>query len=73
MAIKVRKGKQPWCPKCGAGEMHPFRELLLIRAYKVYDDEGAWSQCLVCAGAYDEDLNPLDKTKEELTGGWFVE
>ena len=66
------------CPKCGAGEMHPDGEHLLVRGFKVCDKHGHWwSQCLVCAGYYNADLtvkpigsdgiNPdYDKTK-----GWF--
>lgn len=54
------------CPKCGAHEMHPDGGKLLIRAYKVDN----YSQCLVCAGYYDKDLNEtpdnFDRTK-----GWF--
>ncbi len=73
MSIAVRLGDFPMCPTCGAGEMHPTKELLLVRAYKVTDQEGDWSQCLVCAGAYDEDLNPIEGlTRKDLTKGWFV-
>ncbi len=35
------------CPRCGADEMRPVDDTLLIRAYKVDD----WSECLVCASA----------------------
>jgi hypothetical protein len=54
------------CPTCGNGEMHPDGDKLLIRGFKVDN----WSQCLVCAGYYDKDLNEtpenFDKSK-----GWF--
>jgi len=51
------------CPKCNAPEMHPHKNALLIRAFKVFAG-GAWrSECLVCAsadgaakGGYDENL-----------------
>jgi len=58
------------CPNCGAKEMHPNGKLLLIRAFKVHMN-GRWqSQCLVCAGYYDKDLNPIPNAKG--TGGWFA-
>ena len=41
------------CPTCGETEK--------IRAYKVYDDRGVWSQCMPCR----------DNTLE--TQGWFLE
>lgn len=30
------------CPKCGAGDMHPDGDKLLIRAFKVGDANGYW-------------------------------
>lgn len=36
------------CPMCGAQEMHPDGDKLLIRAYKVDN----YSQCLACSGYY---------------------
>ena len=64
------------CPKCGAEEMHPDYYMLLIRANKVYDDEGCWSQCLICAGYYErkdpkDPGYPIDKMAR-LKGGWFT-
>jgi hypothetical protein len=61
------------CPVCGAQEMHPTLALLLIRGFKVSDSEGRWySQCLVCAGYYDSNLEytPLAGDPEK---GWFSE
>jgi hypothetical protein len=46
------------CPVCGAEEMHPDGDKLLVRGFKRCDKTGYWwSQCLVCAGYYDENLN----------------
>lgn len=59
------------CPKCGNGEMHPSKDVLLIRGYKVFDEGSWWSQCLVCAGYYDKDLN-YDQTKGDSNKGWFA-
>lgn len=59
------------CPKCGAAEMHPNGEWCLIRSFKVHDGRRWWSQCLVCAGYYDKELQPAavwDRKK-----GWFSE
>lgn len=59
------------CPTCGANEMHPDNTRLLIRAHKVMLSDGMWrSQCLVCAGYYDKDLNetPQNYAQEK---GWF--
>ncbi len=42
------------CPKCGAGEMHPDGDKLLVRAFKVEDQGHWWSQCLVCSGYYEK-------------------
>jgi hypothetical protein len=70
----VHEDEWAWCPKCGSSESHPTDpDLILIRGNKVYDDFGCWSQCLVCAGEYDENLKPLNKPRSELTGGWFCE
>ncbi len=59
------------CPHCGAEEMHPTEDWLLIRAYKIFDSQGAWSQCLVCAGYYDAELN-YSEERGEHTKGWFL-
>lgn len=55
------------CPACGATEMHPTREdRVLIRGYKVDN----YSQCLVCAGYYDKDLNVVNEDFDR-SKGWF--
>lgn len=66
------------CPKCGAGEMHPDGDKLLIRAFKVGDANGYWwSQCLVCAGYYNPDLTvkPVGADGKnpdyDRNAGWF--
>lgn len=58
------------CPNCGAGEMHPNGDMLLIRGFKVHMDGHWWSQCLVCAGYYDKDLN-YDAEAGRTDEGWF--
>lgn len=66
------------CPTCGATEMHPTKNQLLIRAFKVNDGQGWWSQCLVCAGYYDENLNvkPIGSNGRDPDYdhnlGWFL-
>lgn len=61
------------CPTCGAPELNPKNsEEVVVRGFKVHMD-GEWhSQCLRCAGGYDEDYNwveaNLDRNK-----GWFSE
>jgi len=65
------------CPKCGAEEMHPDGEKLLIRGFKVHDAGHWWSQCLVCAGYYNADLTVKPIGKDGLNPdydhekGWF--
>ena len=60
------------CPKCGATELHPTeKNSVLIRAFKVTDDEGSWSQCLVCSGGYDANL-VWHKDNHNPNKGWFV-
>ena len=44
--------EEPFCPKCKAPGVHPDLEHMLVRAHKVQDDQGFWSQCLVCSGHY---------------------
>lgn len=39
---------RPWCPRCRATERHADGKHVQIRGYKVSDEEGHWSQCLVC-------------------------
>ena len=63
--------KSVTCPRCGAGEMHPRENWLLIRAFKVLDNGHWWSQCLVCAGYYDADLNVLGDAHMDSKKGWF--
>ena len=66
------------CPTCKSPEAHPTDESkVLIRGYKVHDEGMWWSQCLVCAGYYDENLVPLPLNKSEQwakgDSGWFSE
>jgi hypothetical protein len=61
-----------YCPKGHGPEIHPKDEnKALIRAFKVFDEKGAWSQCLVCSGYYDSKLNPTPE-KHSDRKGWFV-
>jgi len=64
--------KQVRCPTCDSPEEHPTdSNLILIRAYKVADARGRWwSQCLVCAGGYDANLEPI--TDFDTNKGWFA-
>lgn len=59
------------CPTCGAQEMHPNGEVLLIRGFKVFHSGAWWSQCLVCAGYYDENLVWKGNEAGDPDGGWF--
>lgn len=68
-AVKVKMVSCLECPNCGAEEIHPSGKGFLIRAFKVsHDGRYWWSQCLVCAGYYDDKLKP---TGNEPEGGWF--
>jgi len=59
------------CPMCGAEEIHPNGKHVLIRAFKV-EDKGHWySECLVCAGFYDKNLNPRKGGRDPTKNGWF--
>jgi|GEM_PF-4814942 len=59
------------CPTCSATEMHPDGQRLLIRAYKV-EVKGRWhSQCLVCSGYYDAQLNETVPDQHDRSKGWF--
>lgn len=59
------------CPNCGAEEMHPNGKVVLIRGFKVCDDNGHWwSQCLVCAGYYDKNL-VYNNDAGDREKGWF--
>lgn len=60
------------CPNCGAYEMHPTEDKLLIRAYKITTRRGHGSQCLVCSGYYDKDLNETPEN-HEAGKGWFYD
>lgn len=62
------------CPICGAEEDHPTdKDKILVRGYKITDKEGnIWSQCLVCSGGYDKDLNWNEKSHDPEKG-WFKE
>lgn len=65
--ITRRRELEPWCPKCGASEEHPYEtDKILIRAYKVDD----WSQCLVCSGHYNENLECTPQNHDDKKG-WF--
>ena len=59
------------CPQCGAQEMHPDGKHVLIRAYKVSDARGWWSECLVCSGHYDKELNIIDGPHDKSKSYWF--
>jgi|WetSurSiteA1Bulk_404760.scaffolds.fasta_scaffold43248_1 hypothetical protein len=79
-----RRPDGPRCPTCGSLEMHPTEDALLVRFYKVFDRDGSWSQCLVCAGYYNPktlEVNPSigkDKYGRDIpqgydeNKGWFV-
>ena len=60
-----------WCPTCNAPEMHPDGDKLLIRGYKVDVGRGWESQCLVCAGYYNDNLEIQDLKFQPETG-WFL-
>lgn len=63
------------CPNCGASEVRERNEdgttkTINIRGFKVCDKNRYWwSQCLVCAGYYDEGRNPSDDSWRDK--GWF--
>ena len=67
-----KRNLEPWCPICGASEDHPYStDWILIRGYKYTDENGhCWSQCLVCSGYYDQELNPKPKNHDPEKG-WF--
>jgi len=51
--------------------MHPDGKRLLIRADKVCV-RGRWlSQCLVCSGYYDAQLNETVPDQHDRSKGWF--
>jgi hypothetical protein len=63
--------KEAMCPHCGAAEMHPDGDKVLIRAFKVALEDGYWwSQCLVCSGGYDKDL-VWHQDNHNPDKGWF--
>ena len=64
--------KELRCPKCGNPEIHPAMNKLLIRANKVHDSAGWWSECLVCAGYYDKDLNETPENYKPNDKHWFI-
>jgi len=67
VAYTEKRNLEPWCPTCGASENHPYRtDRVLIRGFKVDD----WSQCLVCSGYYDSDLNETPENHDP-DKGWF--
>lgn len=82
--LKIHVVSGVTCPKCGAPELNPAFERFgepgscLIRAFKVVDEHGSWSQCLVCAGCYDHVLDDNFRFQYVLNGknsdpskGWF--
>jgi hypothetical protein len=57
----------PWelrCPRCKSPEVNPKTGKLFIRGFKVTDEKGHWSQCLVCSNYY---------AKPMIIGGSFIE
>ena len=61
------------CPECSSPELHPDGDKLLIRAFKLMRG-GRWqSQCLVCAGYYDEELRFKGEDAGSPAAGWFSE
>jgi hypothetical protein len=71
------------CPHCGAQETHPTLKYecaghtmsaVLIRGFKVLiTPERGWeSQCLVCSGYYDKNLNVTEENHNPEKG-WFSE
>jgi hypothetical protein len=70
MKTKIATNKLQ-CTACGAEEQHPTKATkILIRGYKVSHHGRWWSQCLVCSGYWDEQLNetPLNHNPNK---GWF--
>lgn len=60
------------CPTCKSPEEHPTKsDQILIRAFKVSDDKGDWSQCLVCSGYYTKNLE-VTAENHNPKKGWFV-
>ena len=69
MARSVLNGVQ--CPRCSVGEHHPNLEGHVLIRVRILEDEGHWySQCLVCAGWWNEKLQPTPGRYEE-SKGWF--
>ena len=59
------------CPTCGHSEMHPTEDWLIIRAFKVQNAGKWYSQCLYCAGYYNEQLQ-IQEDKYQRDKGWFT-
>lgn len=60
------------CPRCGwLPECHPTEKVLLVRGYKVSDDAGDWSQCLICSGLVSPDLVVRGRECHDGEKGWF--
>ena len=76
MPIQFTEHPDSFCPKCNAPETNPSDpNTIIIRAYKVYDDKGVWSQCLNCAGYYtyrDGKITPV-QGRGDPAKGWFCE
>ena len=65
------------CPQCGHPEIDPDDEnRAFIRAFKVFDEHGSWSQCLVCSGYYSKSMTgKMIETPKKWNRdkGWFVD
>lgn len=72
--VRVVPGGELRCPRCGTVEDHPDgkRDKIVIRGAKVYDERGAWSQCLRCSGYYSADLSTWNEADHNPAKGWFV-
>lgn len=59
------------CPKCLVGEKHPNLQGMLLIKVRVVQQDGQWySQCLVCAGLWDQELRFTPVHYDEKKG-WF--
>ena len=48
-SLKYSSENQPFCLNCGAPEVNKETDLLFVRGYKVYDEDGTpWSHCMRC-------------------------
>lgn len=61
------------CPTCGAPEVHPTMEgMVVIRGWKVQQNGAWWSQCLRCSGGYTTDLSEFRQETHNPNAGWFA-